>query len=56
MKDLCEEIREYFDENSPSWYDSFNNKFRRMLIHESIRIKKEKKLSNYSSFIVNKVK
>jgi exonuclease III len=41
MKDLCEEIGEYFDENNPSWYDFFINKVRRMLIHESIRIKKE---------------
>jgi exonuclease III len=41
MKDLCEEIGEYFDENNPSWYDFFINKVRRVLIHESIRIKKE---------------
>ena len=25
MKDLCEEIGEYFDENNPSWYDFFIN-------------------------------
>ena len=41
MKVICEEIVEYFDENNPSWYDYFINKARRLLIFESIRIKKK---------------
>ena len=55
MKVICEEIVEYFDENNPSWYDYFINKARRLLIFESIRIKKKneniltKFLKNYRS-------
>jgi hypothetical protein len=41
MKAICEEIVEYFDEINPSWYDYFINKARRLLIFESIRIKKK---------------
>ena len=41
MKVTCEEVVEYFDENNPSWYDYFINKARRLLIFESIRMKKK---------------
>ena len=40
-EEICEEIVEYFVEINPSWYDYFINKARRLLIFESIRIKKK---------------